>query len=44
MKKISQLFKKDKILNTGKNEYISGLSNNSKDIKHGYVFFAIKGR
>jgi len=43
MKKISQLFKKDKILNTGKNEYISGLSNNSKDIKHGYVFFAIKG-
>ena len=42
-KKIDQLFEKKEIVNTGKDKYITGLSNNSKDIKNGYVFFAIKG-
>ena len=42
-KKLDQLFGKKEIINTGKDKQVTGLSNNSKDIKNGYVFFAIKG-
>ena len=42
-KKIDQLFEKKEIINTGKDNHVKGLSNNSKDVKNGYVFFAVKG-
>ncbi len=43
MKIVFDLFEKEKIVNVGKNIKIEGLSNNTKNIKKNYTFFAIKG-
>ncbi len=40
---VDQLFEKKEILNTGKDNHVKDLSNSSKDVKNGYVFFALKG-
>ncbi|WP_457639587.1 UDP-N-acetylmuramoyl-L-alanyl-D-glutamate--2,6-diaminopimelate ligase [Persephonella sp.] len=42
-KSIKQLFRPEEILNEGKTDFITGLTNSSKNVKKGSVFFAVEG-
>ncbi len=43
MKKITHLIEKEKIYHLGNDSYIQHLTNNSKNVKPGSLFFAVKG-